>query len=183
MSVNTNSRKVFSWDAETNGLWGAAFAIGAVLYEDGVETKKFYARCPIAGNVAPWVQENVLPQMEELPETHNTYCGMIEAFAKFFIENKENADVVFHMGVPVEARVVIDMHEFGYIGDWDGAYPWLDIAGNLAQAGFDPTSVDAYNVSHGIEVPQPEAGGTHNPLYDSRAAALCYLHLMANAKR
>lgn len=180
---NKAIRKVFSWDVETNGLWGKAFAIGAVIYENGVETKKFYARCPIADLVDPWVLANVLPQMERLPETHNTYCEMIEAFSEFFLENKAEADVIFHMGLPVEARVVIDMHEYGYIGDWDGAYPWLDIAGNLKQAGYNATSVDAYNASHGIKVPQPEAGGTHNPLYDSRAAALCYQHLMANAKR
>lgn len=54
--------KIFSWDCETNGLWGRAFAIGAVVYEDGVEVKTFYARCPIEGKVDTWVEENVLPQ-------------------------------------------------------------------------------------------------------------------------
>lgn len=43
--------KIFSWDCETNGLWGRAFAIGAVVYEDGVESKKFYARCPISVSI------------------------------------------------------------------------------------------------------------------------------------
>ena len=37
------TKKVFSLDAETNGLWGQAFAIGAVIYEDGREVKTFYA--------------------------------------------------------------------------------------------------------------------------------------------
>ena len=181
METNTNGKvtKVFSWDVESNGLWGAAFAIGAVLYEDGEEKKKFYARCPIAGDVNPWVKENVLPQMEDMPVTHNTYEEMLSAFAKFFLENKADAKVIFHMGVPVEARVVLHMHEFGQIGDWDGAYPWIDVAGNLQQAGWDPTSVDAYNAANGIVVPQPEAGGTHNPLYDSRAAALCYQDILS----
>lgn len=169
--------KIFSWDCETNGLWGKAFTIGAVVYEDGQEVKSFYARCPIEGTVDSWVEANVLPQMEEMVKTHATYGEMLKAFAEFFLENKADADVIFHMGVPVEARVIIDMHELGLIGDWDGAYPWLDIAGNLKQAGFDCTSVDSYNADHGIEVPQPEPGGTHNPLYDSRAAALCYISL------
>lgn len=170
--------KVLSSDAETNGLLGKAFSIGAVLYVDGKEVESFYARCPIEGDIDPWVRENVLPQMEGMSVTHNSYEEMLRAFAEFFLRNKAEADVIFHMGVPVEARVVLDMHDMGYIGPWDGAYPWLDIAGCLKQAGYDPTSVDAYNAQHGIEVPQSEAGGTHNPLYDSRAAALCYLHLM-----
>ncbi len=171
--------KVFSFDVETNGLWGKAFSVGAIVYENGVEVKNFYARCPIEEPVNPWVAENVLPQMTEMAVTHESYADMLKAFAKFFMENKADADIIFHMGVPVEARVILDMHELGFIGDWDGAYPWLDVAGNLRQAGFDPTTVDGYNADHGIEVPTPEPGGTHNPLYDSRAAALCYMDLMS----
>ncbi len=170
--------KILTLDAETNGLWGQAFAIGAVLYENGIEVASFYARCPIEGEVNSWVAENVLPQMEDMIQTHDSYEKMLKAFAEFFMENKADADVIFHMGVPVESRVIIDMHDKGFIGDWDGAYPWLDIAGCLKHAGFDCTSVDTYNAEHDIVVPQPEAGGTHNPLYDSRAAALCYMDLM-----
>ncbi len=172
------ARKIMSWDCETNGLWGQAFAIGAVIYQDRIETTSFYARCPIQGKVNPWVAENVIPQMVDMEVTHQTYEEMLAAFAKFFLENKADADIIFHMGIPVEARVVLDMHDLGFIGDWDGAYPWLDIAGCLLAKGFAATSVDSFNREHGIEVPQLEAGGTHNPLYDSRAAALCYMELM-----
>lgn len=177
--TNNITKKVLSWDAETNGLWGEAFSIGAVLYEDGIEVASFYARCPIQEPINPWVSENVLPQMESMEVTHSSYEEMLRSFAEFYLAHKDDAaDVIFHMGIPVEARVVLDMHRLGFIGDWDGAYPWLDIAGCLKQAGFDCTSVDSYNANHGIVVPQPESGGTHNPLYDSRAAALCYMDLM-----
>lgn len=178
MKNNMMVGKVFSWDCETNGLLGQAFAIGAVVYENGAESERFYARCPIEGMTDPWVEKNVIPQMEGMPVTHGNYEEMLQAFAEFFMQNKAGADIIFHMGIPVEARVVLDMHDKGYIGPWDGAYPWLDVAGCLRQAGFDATSVDTYNKDHGIVVPQPEAGGAHNPLYDSRAAALCYLQLM-----
>lgn len=169
--------KIFSWDCETNGLWGRAFAIGAVVYDNGREVKTFYARCPIDGDVDPWVQANVLPQMVDMVEIYATYEEMLKAFAEFFLENKKNATVIFHMGIPVKARVIIDMHDKGFIGDWDGAYPWLDIVGCLKEAGFDCTSVNSYNANQGITVPQLEPGGTHNPLYGSRAAALCYMDL------
>ena len=173
------AKKVFSFDAETNGLWGQAFAIGAVVYdENGCETKKFYGRCPIEGTVDSWVNENVLPQMAGMPETADSYEALLRQFAEFYMANKEGSDIIVHMGVPVEAKLFLDLHKMGIIGDWDAPYPLIDIAGNLLQAGFDPTSVDKYNADHGISVPMPEPGGTHNPLYDSRAAALCYIDLM-----
>lgn len=109
--------KIFSWDCETNGLCGKAFAIGAVIYKDGREVKNFYARCPIDGTVDSWVEVNVLPQMVDMVETHTTYEEILKAFAEFFLENKTDADVIFHMGVPVETRVVLDMHDKGFIGD------------------------------------------------------------------
>ena len=172
------TNKVFSWDVESNGLVGKGFAIGAVVYdEDGNEIKQFYSRCPIMGEVDSFVEENVLPQMEELPVTHESYEEMLEAFASFFLENKEETHVIFHMGNPVEGRVIVDLHDFGFLGEFDGAYPWLDVAGCLLMAGEDPTSVDSYNAKHGIVVPE-DKGGTHNPLYDARAAALCFLDLL-----
>ena len=120
----------------------------------------------------------MLPQMEAMPVTHGSYLEMLQAFSKWYLAHKDGADIIVHMGTPVESRVLIDMHSNGFIGDWDGPYPLIDVAGNLQQAGFNPTSVDSYNSSHGIVVPQSEAGRTHNPLYDSRAAALCYMDLM-----
>lgn len=172
------AKKILSLDAETNGLWGGAFAIGAVIYKDGKEIRTFYGRCPIEGEVNSWVEGNVLPQMVDMPETAKNYVELLKQFADFYLAEKENADIIVHMGVPVEAKVFLDMHTLGIIGDWDAPYPLIDIAGNLLQAGFDPTSVDQYNKDHGITVPTPEPGGTHNPLYDSRAAALCYIDLM-----
>lgn len=170
--------KVFSFDVETNGLQGKGFSVAAVIYEDGVETDSFLARCPISGEVNDWIAQNVLPQMTGISETHCTYKAMLKAFAEYYLANKENATVIVHMGMPVEARFMLDMHAIGAIGDWDMPYPLIDVAGNLQQAGCDPTSVDSYNQSRGIEVPACE-GGTHNPLYDSRAVALCYMDLMS----
>lgn len=173
-----SDRRVFSFDAETNGLWGQAFAIAAVVYEGGKEVASFIGRCQIEELVNPWVWENVLPQMKGIKVNCASYNELLEKFAEFYLREKVNADIIVHMGTPVESRVLTHMHAKGFIGDWDGPYPMIDLAGNLQQAGCDPTSVDAYNAAHDLVVPECE-GGTHNPLYDSRAAALCYLSLMA----
>lgn len=83
-------KKILSFDCETNGLWGQAFAIGAIVYENGKEVKKFYSRCPIEGKIDPWVEENVLPQMVGMLVTHKSYDEMLKAFAEFFLDKKNN---------------------------------------------------------------------------------------------
>lgn len=171
-------RKIFSFDAETNGLWGQAFSIGALVYdENDTEIARFVGRCPIEGSVNQWVEENVLPQMADIPETHASYNALLADFTVFYMANKADADVIVHMGVPVEAKLLIDMRSKGFIEDFDGPYPLIDIAGNLKQAGEDPTSVDAYIKKYALTVSEFE-GGTHNPLYDSAVAAAVYRHMM-----
>ena len=162
-------KKIFSFDAETNGLHGKAFAAAAVVRLEGRSIIEYIARCPIEDNVNDWVIENVLPQMEKVAITHDSYSEMLESFAKFYLENKNDANIIVHMGLPVEAKMLIDMHKMGFIGDWDMPYPLVDISA-YHEIG---TSVDTFNEKNGILIPSFE-GGTHNPLYDSYAALYAY---------
>ncbi len=171
-------KKVFSFDAETNGLWGQAFAIAALVYdESGEEVARFVGRCPIVGDVDKWVADKVVPQLAEMPINHQDYDALLADFAKFYLAEKEKADIIVHMGYIVETKILRDCHERGFIGAWDGPYPLIDIAGNLQQAGEDPTSVDAYLQKHGLSV--SDFGTTHHPLYDSAVAAAVYSHLLS----
>ena len=164
--------KILSFDAETNGLWGQAFAVSAILMnENGEIEKQFVSRCPIEEEINPWVAENVLPQMEGIQETASSYKEMLSQFAEFYLANKDGADVIVHMGLPVEAKLFIDMHTMGIIGDWDAPYPLIDISAFPEIS----DSVDGYNAKHGLDENIPNFdGGTHNPLYDSYAAAVAY---------
>jgi len=169
-------KKVFSFDAETNGLWGQAFAIGALVYdENGTEIARFVGRLPDTEVTDEWVRANVLTQLTGLPVSHADYESLLADFSKFYLENKADADIIVHMGYIVEVKLLRDMHQLGMIGDWDGPYPLHDVAGFLAQAGEDATSVDGYVRKHGLEI--PDFGTTHNPLYDSAVAALVHRHL------
>ena len=177
-TVTSNLPRILSFDAETNGLWGEAFSIGAILYaEDGTEEARFVGRCPIEEDVNGWVAENVLPQIEAISVTHATYEELLRDFMEWRALHKEGAIELVHMGCPVEARLFLDAHASGIIGDWDGPYPLVD-ASAIPEIG---DSVDGYNAAHGISPDPAEfAGGTHNPLYDSAAAAVAYRHWLAN---
>jgi hypothetical protein len=175
-------RKVFSFDAETDGLWGQAFAIGALFYDErGNEVARFVGRLPDTAVTNEWVRQNVLPQMAGIPVTHEDYGDLLADFAKFYLAHKEGADVIVHMGYIVEAKVLRDMRELGIIGEWDGPFPLYDVSGNLQAAGADPTSVDKFAAEHGIEIAE-FVGGTHNPLYDSAVTAAVYRYLVGGEK-
>lgn len=167
-------KNVLSFDAETNGLWGLAFAIGAITYSaDGKEISRFIGRCPIDGNTDKWVAENVIPQMAEITITYTDYKSLLIAFMDYYKANKADADIIVHMGLPVEARLFLDAHNMDIIGDWDAPYPIIDISA------FPEIhdSVDSYNSKHNLAVPSFN-GGTHNPLYDSAAAFIAYKNIL-----
>lgn len=171
-------RKIFSFDAETDGLWGQPFAIGALVYdENGTEIDRFVGRLPESAVTDKWVKENVLPAIKDITVTHQRYADLLADFAKFYLDNKADADIVVHMGYIVEAKLLRDMHASGLIGDWDGPYPLYDVSGNLQAAGADATSVDKFAQDNNLPIGE-FVGGTHNPLYDSAVAAAVYRHLL-----
>lgn len=170
-------RSVLSFDAETNGLWGQAFAIGALVYsENGEELDRFAGRLPDNVVNDPWVIENVLPQLSVMPISHESYDSLLVDFAKFYLKHEDGKDVVVHMGFPVEAKILFDMHERGLIGDNESPFPLIDVSGHLLQVGEDPTSVDAFIAKNGLKV-RKFIGETHNPLYDAEAAYVTYRYL------
>jgi len=164
-------KKIFSFDAETNGLWGQAFSIAAVLQEEDGSKIEFLGRCPIQEPINEWVAENVLPQMEGILENFSSYEELLAAFMAFYLMNKNGADIIVHMGLPVEARLFLDAHSMGIIDDWDAPYPLIDISA-FPEIG---TSVDSYNDRNMVEIAY--TGSTHNPLYDSYAALAAYERL------
>ena len=170
-------KKVFSFDAETNGLWGQAFSVAAVVREEDGSIKEWIGRCPIEGETNSWVKNNVLPEMEGIKVSHESYENLLRDFMKFYMENKEGADIIVHMGIPVESKLFIDAHDKGIIGDWDAPFPLIDISA-LPEIG---TSVDSFNEKNGIVVPDL-TGKTHNPLYDSYAALFAYEKVMNGYK-
>lgn len=185
-------KKIFSFDAETNGLWGQPFAIGAIVYnENGAEVARFVGRLPDEVVTDSWwlsadegqAETRFAKVAKAMAVSHQSYEALLEDFATFYLKYyvvfKSDTDVIVHMGVPVEAGLLRDMHSRKLIGPWDGPYPLLDVAGMLVMAHQDPTSVDKYADRHMLAIGEFE-GGTHNPLYDAQVAAVVYRHLMEN---
>jgi hypothetical protein len=167
-------KKIFSFDAETDGLWGQAFAIGAVVTDEhGKELDRFLAKLPDSVITDAWVKDNIHINIKS---THTTYADMLKDFSVFYMKHKQDSTCVVRMGYIVEAKLLRDMVEYGFIGQWDAPYPLIDISAMLLQKGEDSTSVDSYVAKHNISI--NDYGGTHNPLYDSEVALKTFLKLL-----
>lgn len=175
--------KILSVDAETNGLQGQPFAIGAICTDDGQpDDGVFLAKCGIVGPADPWVLGNVLPALDGVARV-DRYVDLLSGFADWFDAHKDGATVIAHVGVPVEARLFRDMIWFLDRDPFSGPYPLHDLATLLLAAGHDPLSGDAYMAEHGLTLGGLFAGMVeHNPLYDAAVTELCARHLLSGGR-
>lgn len=165
---------IVSLDLEANGLHGQLFALAATLHVFGREESTLTARCPIAFPVNPWVAENVLPALADMPEDCESAHTLGRIWAtRYLVWRGDHPDllVIAHVPWPVEARFLWEAHRSE---PFSGPFPLIDVASMLHQAGEDPLSVDAYLTKYGIPLPD---GTPHHPLYDCRAAARAYFAL------
>lgn len=168
--------RIFSLDAEVDGLYGRAFAIAVTIRQDGKEVAKFEGRIPDSAVTDGWVRENVLPALGDMPVTHATSDELEEAFWSFWLAQRDGVAVIAHCGSPCESGLFRRCVERN-LGErqWNGPYPCIHDVGTLLFAvGADPGSVDGYNKANGISV--PFVGVSHHPMYDAAAAAVAWEH-------
>ncbi len=165
------NKSIISFDAETDGLWGNAFIISAVKYDiSGNEVNRFTERCK-AEIKDDWVRQNVVPNIENIPITQESYKSLLESFFKWYKDNSENTCILTHMGHIVEAKIIRDAHDLKIIGDWDAPYLWYDCCL------FFNDSVDNYIKEHKLLI--NEKSSTHNPLYDCIACYKAFRHFIS----
>ena len=189
-----NNMRVLSIDCETNGLYGQIFAIGA-KYKDfkNGEEAIYQARVSIEDEVNSWVQENVLPHVQNIELLDKTVdddvIGMekllLSDFKRFYdmIKNVAGSElkVIGHMVCPVEANLFIKMRKYGIMEEFEGPYPLYDVASMLFMIeDEDPTTVDGYIERWSFK--KPLGLNPHNPLYDAKATLTVFKDLKIRMK-
>lgn len=170
---------IMSVDAETDGLWGSHFAIGAVIYdENGKELRRFCGKSTLVPT-NEWVQENVVPYLKDVPVLE---ADLYDDFSDFYNEAREQYEVtvLWHMGYVVEGNLFRVLVEDGYIGEWDAPYTPVEVSAYLAMAGYAPDSVEDYLKIKGIKV--EGEGSRHNPIFDCITAYKAYVELKEEIK-
>lgn len=162
--------KILSFDLETNGLHGRAFAVGAVVMDaKGMVIDEFTARARLTEKVDGWVKENVLPAIADMPITHDNYEGIREAFWAWYLGAKEKADyVLVNNGYPVEYRFLLDCQEADLEGRyWSHPFPILELSSLLLIA-EKSTAISKRQLKKGLI--DASIHNTHHPLDDAKLA-------------
>lgn len=159
--------KVFSFDAETDGLYGKVWAIGAVVFESSIEVARF------EGQISPdeleneWVRESIVPYVN-LPMFENALL-LREAFWNFWMTHKQGAVCIADFGSPVESGLFRKCVEDELqTRQWDGPYPLHEVATMLFAANVDP-DIDrlAFTEMQGMV--------KHNPVHDAVVSAATWI--------
>lgn len=160
------NRRVLSFDVESLGLHGLAWAVGWVYFEaDGTEIESGIAACspgdvlrPIDGpDDLAWVQANC----PTLPRSCSNHAEVRAAFWRLLTRLAKDVPLIIaDCAWPVEARflsscVDVDLKE----RRWLGPYPLHDVATMRLAAGLDPlATVDR------LPLEEPK----HHPTADAR---------------
>lgn len=165
--------KIFSVDAETDGLYGEIWAIGACVYDtDGPDIEGFAGQLAPNNVVTdPWVRENIVPKVN-LPR-FQTGLDLLNAFWDFWMRHRDDSICVVDFGAPVEAflyRCAVEINPAGRM--WSGPYPMHELGTALLLAGEDP------DVNRREYIGRPDLV-QHNPYDDALAAALCWIKATA----
>ena len=165
----------FIFDVESIGLHGEGFAVAGGVYIDGAAQHEFCYCCPTeqaAGTDEDreWVSKNV-PVMEV---THRSTWSLREEFWWRWDEAKKKypgIQVAAECLWPVEAAFFAHCvnHSFK-VRNFEGPYPFHEIASFMLAAGMDPMAT--YERT-------PSESPAHNPLADARQSA----RLLAEAIR
>jgi hypothetical protein len=171
--------KIFSFDAETDGLYGPVWAIGAVLMEgDGSDADLIWAGMvePTEAVVSdPWVRENVVTYVLASQWRFHKFVSredLLNSFWAFWMEHRDESLALADCGTPVEAglfRACIELDLENRI--WQGPKPLHELATALLLAGYDPWETDRRELSGRTDLVQ------HDPVDDAIAAALCWQNL------
>jgi len=167
-------KNVFSFDCETNGLYGECFAVGAiVLSPEGLIIDKFSGIAQIEDVDNDWVKENVIPNLAGLQQ-FPTRKQMRNAFWDFWMKHKDSCICISDFGVPVESgffkQCVLDDLENR---QWNAPYPLHEVETLLIAKGVEPdTSRIKYSEVNYDAVKQ------HNPIDDAYVSGLCWIKAM-----
>lgn len=164
--------KILSFDIESNGLHGEAFAIAAlVMKTDGTVTSEFLGRSPIKKPIDSWVAEKVIPMLEDFPQTHANAKAMRMAFWDWYLEQEPETDyVLINNGYPVEYRFLLQCQEDNLADRyWQHPFPMLDLSSLLLQIGIKTT---ADKRAFTAELVGDKTIASHNPYWDTWLATV-----------
>ena len=168
--------KIFSFDAETDGLYGDIFAIGAVvLDESGIIIDTFAGKACEESVSNAWVKENVLPYTVDLKQ-YASRQELREQFWSFYMRYREESICVADIMHPVESLLMrLCVQDNPEDREFKGPYPLYDLSTLLLACVVDP-------LAERRELIEYKEGNGHNPLDDATVSGLCFLKYLSQCQ-
>lgn len=165
---------IFSVDAESDGLYGDIWAIGAVVMNQrGSVLDFFMGKAAVDAVRDEWVRENVVAPCAKLGE-FKSRPDLRTAFWHFWMKWREKCVCVGDFGAPVEALLFRKCVEDDPAErTWLGPYPMHELGTALLLGGVDP---DVNRIEFAGYLPN-EGMTQHNPFDDAVVAAKCWLRI------
>lgn len=173
--------KLFSVDVETEKIHGKfAFAIAAVVRQDGLTIAEYQGRSPTPATAVKWVRENVIPNIEMMPISHGTPLVLEEDFWRFWQTHAHGATCISYfanLGGEAALFYRIINRKYKERMYWAPS-PLHELSTLMISKGWtDVHGLDRYMEQHAL-CPTCLPQTFHHPLYDAHAAALVWEHLM-----
>lgn len=163
---------IFSFDVESDGLYGEGFAFGAVVMDQHGQEIASAEVCCVEGVHDAWVKENVLPHVADMNQSASRE-EVRRAFWDFYMTWKDQCRIFADVAYPVDAYFLRQCAQENH-GEWDAPYPLLDVASVLLACGVDPLIDGAIYTN--------STGDNHHPLFDARVSARKLVRLIGENK-
>ncbi len=148
-------------DTEYNG-WGGALLSLALVPEDGGQ--EFYVTLDWSGSVQPWVEQNVVPYLDTVPETLISPRLTPEDAARElsgWLRREHEAQILSSCGDPIQLEIVADWPEdISQICSLLTIGPGLTV--DVPSLTFRLLLLSGFSTAANSKVP-------HNALHDARA--------------
>lgn len=164
--------KIFGVDAETDGLYGRVWAIGAVvLNEKGYEIDRFEGQAETHTLRNTFVINDIVPVTAHLPY-YRTTRELRDAFWQFWMKHRHNAHCVANSLFPVESGLFRKLYEDDPFNRRTlGPNPLHEVQTALLMARITTQG-------ESLLVPGLEHVVKHNPVDDALVAARVLHHCM-----
>jgi|SRR3989338_5587382 len=176
-------RGIFCLDVETDKLHGrAAFAIAAVVRDEGKTVAEFQGRAPLPKHTSRFVKQVVLPALATMKVTHDSILKLEEDFWDFWMNYRDGRDCVAYFGnqggeAALFNRLILRKYKKRWVFP---PAPLHEICTLMrARDWHDIHHMDKYMEKfHLCTECIPQC--FHHPLFDAHAGAIVWEHLLAN---
>jgi len=167
-------KNIFSFDCETNGLYGFAFAVGAVVLDKNGKTLDSFTCITETEKVTDeWVLKNILSDLLTYNDLRKciSQLRMRNLFWDFWMIHRETSICISDFGSPVESgffrQCIMDNPKRIFLGP----YPLHEVETLLISKGVE-SDTDRIKFSGLVDMRK------HHPLDDAYVSAICWLKAM-----